>query len=102
MKEGTKNFVRTWHAVDECGNATGLSQVVPCSGLSLQLKVLLQGAFIASADTPLMRDDLRKKGLLPTKEPYTELAIFTHVGKGGGETCVPQMFDKTGTSTIVD
>ena len=97
-----KQIIRTWYAVDECGNATGLSQIVPCKGVGLKLKALLQGAMLGNNNAPLMRDDLRKKGLLPTKEPYAILQSFDHVGAGGGEACLPEMFDIIGKKAIVD
>ena len=97
-----KQIIRTWYAVDECGNATGLSQIVPCTGVGLQLKVMLQGAMLGNNESSLMRDDLRKKGLLPTKEPYTAMPSFDHVGAGGGEACLPELFDITSEKAIVD
>lgn len=98
----TKQIIRTWYVEDECGNATGLSQIVPCSGVGLRLKVMLQGAMLRNEEYGLMRDDLRKKGLLPTKEPYTAMRKFSHVGAGGGEECLPEMFTIIGEKAIVD
>ena len=46
---------------------------------------MLQGAMLGNNDADLMRDDLRKKGLLPTEEPYSNMENFYHVGAGGGE-----------------
>ncbi|WP_165358926.1 Ig-like domain-containing protein [Spirosoma sordidisoli] len=53
----------------------------------LKLKVLLQGALVGGTGG-LMRDDLRSRGFLPTREPYTAITDgrFTHVNGGGGET----------------
>lgn len=98
----TKQIIRTWYAEDECGNATGLSQVIPCTGVGLRLKVMLQGAMLDNKEDGLMRDDLRRKGLLPTREPYSTLQKFEHVGVGGGEECLPEMFTITGDKAIVD
>ncbi len=100
--EAEKQYVRTWYAIDECGNHTGYSQIVPCGGVALQLEAMLQGAVIGSTNTKLMRDDLRKKEYLPTKEPYTVMTNFQHVGAGGGEECVRELFDITGEEAIVD
>ncbi len=98
-----RNFVRTWYAVDECGNATGLSQIVPCTGVGLQLKAFLQGAMLHNDEANnLMRDDLRRKGLLPIKEPYTSMLSFDHIGAGGEEECLPEMLQITGEKAIVD
>ena len=102
ITEAEKQYVRTWYAIDECGNHTGYSQVVPCGGVALQLKAMLQGAVIGSDNTQLMRDDLRKKGYLPTKEPYTVMTNFQHVGAGGGEDCARELLDIIGEEAIVD
>lgn len=95
-------IIRSWYAVDECNNATGYSQIVPCSGVGIRLKAILQGAILQSNDYGLMRDDLRQKGLLPTVEPYTNMQNFDHVGTGGGEECLPEMFTIAGEKAIVD
>ena len=95
-------IVRTWSSTDECGNHTGFSQIIPCAGVALQLKALLQGAVLGSAEPSLMRDDLRKKDLLPITEPYSSINAFKHIGSGGGETCPPSLFEITGTKAIVD
>ena len=97
-----KQIIRTWYAEDECGNATGLSQIVSCKGVGIRLKAMLQGAMLDNKEYGLMRDDLRRKGLLPTEEPYAALQNFDHVGAGGGEVCLPEMFAITGEAAIVD
>ncbi len=50
--------------------------------LSLNVKAVLEGPF--DADSGLMRDSLRVKGLLPIAEPYAALG-YAHTGGGGGE-----------------
>tara|TARA_B100000497_G_scaffold71327_1_gene80106 strand:+ start:48 stop:1739 length:1692 start_codon:yes stop_codon:yes gene_type:complete len=50
----------------------------------LAAKIILQGPYQASQD--LMRDQLRTKSLIPLEEPYSDMAAFTHVSGGGGET----------------
>ena len=102
IEGNARQIIRTWYAEDECGNATGLSQIVPCTGIGLQLKVMLQGAMLGNEEYGLMRDDLRRKSLLPTKEPYTTMPSFDHVGAGGGEECLPELFDIIGEKAIVD
>ncbi len=102
IEGNAKQIIRTWYAEDECGNATGLSQIVPCTGVGLRLKIILQGAMLGNKEYGLMRDDLRGKRLLPTKEPYTAIQSFDHVGAGGGEECLPELFDITGEKAIVD
>ena len=63
---------------------------------------MLQGAMIRSTESHLMRDDLRKKGLIPLTEPYSAKPHFTHIGKGGGETMDASMLDETGENACVD
>jgi len=82
-----------------------------CIGVVLDIRVKLQGAMLATAQTAgtLMRDDLRKNGLIPDDEPYTGMKVrkrgneiqelaFVHVddhqvdpNKGGGETMDPSL-----------
>lgn len=56
-----------------------------------------------------MKDNLRRKGYLPLKEPYTDLVAFAgqdpcfiHVGKGGGETTTANVLSREGADAIVD
>jgi hypothetical protein len=57
-----------------------------------------------------MRDNLRSSifetttptTYLPTTEPYTALAGFTHVGAGGAETATATAFDDRGQNSVVD
>ncbi len=70
------------------------------AGIPLAAKAILQGAY--NTATGLMNDNLRTAQLIPTTEPYTGMAGFTHVG-GGGETLKSSLL--TGTSdnnSIVD
>ena len=97
-----RQIIRTWYAEDECGNSTGLSQIVSCTGVGFRSKLVLQGAMLDNNSSNLMRDDLRKQGLLPIKEPYSAMQNFDHVGAGGGEECSPEIFDITGEKAIVD
>ena len=70
----------------------------------LNAKVFLQGCYDAS--TGLMYDSLRSKGYIPTSEPYSAFANFTHVGDGGGETIpsasASSILGVTGSNAIVD
>ena len=36
------------------------------------------------------------------EEPYTAMPSFDHVGAGGGEECLSELFDITGEKAIVD
>jgi hypothetical protein len=52
------------------------------SPLVIAPKIFLQGAYEGSG---LMTDRLRTSGVMPTTEPYSNMAGFTHLGWGGGE-----------------
>ena len=97
-----KIIERNYSAVDECGNARTLTQTIHCTGVALRTKAFLQGATIRSNDINLMRDDLRKKVLIPEEEPYTELQGFTHHGTGGREKLDPALLAINGPNAIVD
>ncbi len=100
-EQTAKIIERTYTAIDECANATVLTQMIHCSGVALRTKAFLQGAAIRGTDG-LMRDDLRTKGLLPTEEPYTALDGFRHFGTGGREELDPALLTVTGQDAIVD
>ncbi len=53
------------------------------SPLLVSPKIFLQGPY--NTGTGLMGDALRTLNLMPTTEPYTALAGFTHSGSGGAE-----------------
>ncbi|MEM6316991.1 MAG: SdrD B-like domain-containing protein [Bacteroidota bacterium] len=93
---------RKWSAIDQCGNPTQYVQRVSCEGIGVQLQTYLQGALVASQEEGLMRDDLRRRNLIPTREPYTELPKFQHYGSGGGETLDTTLLQVMGKSAIVD
>ena len=97
-----KIIERNYSAVDECGNERTLTQTIHCSGVALRTKAFLQGASIRSNEEALMRDDLRKKVLIPEEEPYTELPGFTHHGTGGREKLDPALLTVNGADAIVD
>lgn len=94
-------FSRTWFAEDECGNKTTYAQDVICEGVYLRLSAILQGAQIFNEDG-LMRDDLRKKGLIPLTEPYSNYHNYQHIGEGGGEKMKEDMMYETGKDACVD
>ncbi|MEM1120289.1 MAG: DNRLRE domain-containing protein, partial [Bacteroidota bacterium] len=96
-----KIVTRVYSSIDECGNERRLTQHVTCEGVALRTKAFLQGAGINS-NNDMMRDDLRKKGLIPLEEPYTALEGFRHHGTGGREVVDPALFDIEGDNAIVD
>ncbi|MEZ4961538.1 MAG: SdrD B-like domain-containing protein [Saprospiraceae bacterium] len=55
-----------------------------CRGPVVNVKVKLLGGLVgADADTTnIMRDDLRFKNIIPTKEPYTLMTHIQHIGLG--------------------
>ncbi|MCB9170746.1 MAG: choice-of-anchor B family protein [Flavobacteriales bacterium] len=67
--------------------------------LSLELRVLLDGAF--DQGTGLMRDDLRSAAVLPLTEPYSALG-YAFVGDGGGEVMANGVMNVTGNDAVVD
>jgi len=81
-------FTRTWSAEDECGNKTLYAQDVVCEGVYLRLSAMLQGARIFSEDG-MMRDDLRKKGLIPLGGEIMEASMINGIGK---DACVDWVF----------
>ncbi|MFK7978808.1 MAG: hypothetical protein AB8G86_02400, partial [Saprospiraceae bacterium] len=99
----TKRFIRSWYAQDECGNEIGYGQEIPCIGVGVQIKAMLQGAMLGSSESNLMRDDLRKKGLIPHKEPYSAMSTFSKYGIGDSEEELdPTLLNITGNKAIVD
>jgi choice-of-anchor B domain-containing protein len=77
--------------------AEGLFVVRPRN--SVRVKALLEGPY--DANTGLMHDSLRTKGLLPLTEPYTALG-YAHTGGGGNESTTSGVLAVTGANAIVD
>ena len=96
------------NSAGKCAVAT-VSLVVqqsPVQLVSVPVRVFLQGALTnrtGSVSAPLMRDDLRRKGLIPVTEPYTSLS-YVHVGGGSGMTIAnpSAVFSVTGANAIID
>lgn len=72
--------------------------IVPQPGCSVNAHLFLEGPY--DANTGMMQDSLRVKGLIPLEEPYSALG-FTQVG-GGGETVPLSVLNTTGSDAIVD
>lgn len=64
--------------------------------VTLQVRVMLQGAF--NSPTLLMRDDLRVKGYIPTKQPYT-VSPYSYTG---AELASTTQLAVTGNNAPVD
>ncbi|MCC6723691.1 MAG: hypothetical protein IT258_04225 [Saprospiraceae bacterium] len=67
-------------------------------GVKVSPKVFLQGPFASGS----MTDGLRSNSLLPTTEPYSSIAGFTHKNGGGLESCLASVLNTTGNDAIVD
>ncbi len=74
--------------------------VTPAANCFAQFSVrsALGGAFPSG---PLMTDQLRTNGLLPTVEPYSALG-YSFVGTSPGQSVAPTLFSVTGTNAVVD
>jgi hypothetical protein len=72
-------------------------KVIPTNP-GLRLAALLEGPYVQNSG--LMRDDLRRGGLIPAMEPYTALG-YSFVG-GGGEVVSSQVLAQSGSDAIVD
>jgi len=77
------------------------SQFMPSDkGVSVKAKAILQGAF--DAETGFMKDILRAKGLIPTIEPYTEMAMASSRRVNIREQVSSEVLEITGEEAIVD
>ena len=94
--------VRSWMAIDNCGNTNLISRYDTCATAALQVKAMLFGAIMSNnGATELMRDNLREQKKLPVFEPYSKLPAFNHIeyeehvtlpqGNGGGNTGTPDV-----------
>ncbi|GIV30859.1 MAG: hypothetical protein KatS3mg029_0210 [Saprospiraceae bacterium] len=83
---------------DPCDPLAGTT----CIGVRLKVRVKLHACLLDNGGSSLMRDDLRKKGLLPTTEPFSAMPGFKHKAGGGGEVAAPAVFMTTGPDAIVD
>jgi hypothetical protein len=79
---------------DKDGIADYLDATV--DAVNIQVRVMLQGAFATT--TLLMRDDLRTKSLIPTKQPYT-VAPYSYTGS---EQTNATQLSVTGSNAPVD
>jgi len=75
---------------------------VSCKGVVVDVRAKLQGAMLNNGGGGLMRDDLRKRGLLPLHEPYSALPHVHQVGIGGGEKIDSSILFVTGGNAMVD
>lgn len=94
----------TGETVTANNTATPMTPSMPVIGVSLlTMKVLLQGNY--DPNTGWMHDSLRKKGLVPTSDPYRTAAYstkFVHKKNGGTQTTTSAILAITGANAIVD
>jgi hypothetical protein len=95
-------FYRICDADGDCDDAQVTITVTSAPFVTVQVRVMLQGALLGTNDG-LMRDDLRKAGIIPQVEPYTNLG-FNHLAGGGGETVsnLGVITNDNGQNSIVD
>ncbi|MEO1624001.1 MAG: GEVED domain-containing protein [Bacteroidota bacterium] len=72
--------------------------IIQAGGVELSTKAFLEGPYSSGS----MTDGLRSGGSIPTTEPYSSLANYTHVGGGGGETVSAPVLAVTGNDAIID
>jgi len=97
-----KTTKRQWQSTDECGNQVAYEQTINCEGVGLELKTYLQGALIGSNEPNLMRDDLRKKKLIPLEDPYFLSPILNRHQSRERKKITAQILETTGPNAIVD
>ncbi|MFK7934187.1 MAG: hypothetical protein AB8G22_11810 [Saprospiraceae bacterium] len=98
----TASVIREWIAEDACGIQTSYRLVESCPYAAVRVKALLQGALLNNSNSFLMRDDLRKLELIPTKEPYTSLFNLSANEPVEESTDLSQLFTVEGNDAIVD
>ncbi len=96
-------------ATYEAADWTGFKAIIEAEGISINLKVFLQGASLNpnTGEETLMRDDLRLAGLVPTTSPYIDaLTITSTVLETTGDDAVVdwvfiQLRDATDNSLVI-
>ncbi len=94
--------IRTWVAMDDCGNVNLLSRTDTCEVAAVRLKTILDGGRIGTSPGSFMRDDLRSLQFIPMNEPYKNTIGFSHKGKGGEEVLSANLLNLTGGNALVD
>lgn len=103
QQEGlVKTTKRIWQSSDECGNQVSYEQNIECEGVGVRIKTYLQGALIGSKEPGLMRDDLRRKGLIPIEDPYHDSPRFNQYLSDKKQRVDSERLKVTGANAVVD
>lgn len=94
--------IRSWMAIDDCGNVNLLTRWDTCRVAAVKLRTLLSGALLQSGPSGLMRDDLRARQLIPNREPFSDLVGFLHKGIGGKEEMAAELYSIDGSKALED
>ena len=96
-------------AIQDIVNPDGNNMITSVNGgcltvpntVALRPQLWLEGPYDATANPPMMRDDLRLGGFLPALEPYTAMG-YPHLNGGGGEQIATGVLGISGSNAIVD
>lgn len=99
---GTGKWTLSLPTLDTLHNSFrgGYEEFMFIQAIQVSPKVFLEGPYDNGNGN--LKDDLRVATAVPTEEPYTDLAAFTHVLTGGNEVTTSAVLQVTGNDAIVD